>query len=159
MDNLIVVGISDMKISTDPDKILVTYSLGSCVGVTAYDPQAQVGGLIHCLLSRPGSVVLHEGESPYKFVSAGVPRMVKELLRAGADRDRLIFKAAGGADMRGDGAFDIGQKNIDELLELMDRSQVKLAASELGGVIPRTMFLHLDTGRVVIKTCGVSHDL
>ena len=46
----ITVDISGMRISETPDDVLVTYSLGSCVGLTLYDPVAKVGGMIHCML-------------------------------------------------------------------------------------------------------------
>ncbi len=45
-----VVGVGDYKISTSPLEVLVTYSLGSCLGVAAYDPRAGVGGLLHFML-------------------------------------------------------------------------------------------------------------
>ena len=47
---MLTVDISDMKVSTNPEEILVTYSLGSCVGVVLYDPVVRVGGMIHCML-------------------------------------------------------------------------------------------------------------
>ncbi len=36
----IFVGIADMKISDDPEAILVIHSLGSCIGLAVYDPRA-----------------------------------------------------------------------------------------------------------------------
>ena len=38
----VTVDISDMKMSQKPDEVLVTYSLGSCVGLTLYDPVAKL---------------------------------------------------------------------------------------------------------------------
>ena len=46
----LVVNISDFKISNNPGDHIVTYSLGSCLGVTVYDPTLRLGGMIHCLL-------------------------------------------------------------------------------------------------------------
>lgn len=46
----IVVGVSDMKVSKDPDSVLVTYSLGSCIGVAIWDRMAHVGGMLHFML-------------------------------------------------------------------------------------------------------------
>ena len=50
MKSNITVDISDMKIARNPEDVIVTYSLGSCVGLTLYDPIAGVGGMIHCML-------------------------------------------------------------------------------------------------------------
>ena len=46
----VIVGVSDMKGSNDPETILVTHALGSCIGVVIYDAVAKVGGLLHYLL-------------------------------------------------------------------------------------------------------------
>ena len=43
----VIVGVADMKVSRDPRVILVTHSLGSCIGVAVYDPVVKVGGLLH----------------------------------------------------------------------------------------------------------------
>lgn len=157
--DLIVVGIGEMQFSTDPSKILATYSLGSCLGVTAYDPKAKIGGLIHCLLPRPEPGLTGARTNPYKFVSSGIPRMVRELILAGAVRNRLIFNAAGGAEMRGEEFFSTGKHNIEALNKCLSLNRVHLTGSELGGTIPRSVFLHLNDGHVVIKTKGVSHDI
>ena len=46
----VVVGVADFKISTDPLTYLVTYALGSCLGVTFYDEKRRIGGLLHAML-------------------------------------------------------------------------------------------------------------
>jgi len=43
----IIVDISDARATNDPQDELVTYSLGSCIGVSLYDPAAQAGGMLH----------------------------------------------------------------------------------------------------------------
>ena len=46
----IVVGVGDMKVSNDPEIVLATYSLGSCIGLTIFDPLSKVGGILHYML-------------------------------------------------------------------------------------------------------------
>ena len=46
------VGISQMLVSKDINDTIITYSLGSCLGVTIYDPVAKVGEMIHCMLAH-----------------------------------------------------------------------------------------------------------
>lgn len=141
--------------STRPDDVLVTYSLGSCIGVTAYDPQTRVGGLIHCLLPHASVSPDKARDNPYMFVSTGVVDMIKTLLRNGASRERLIIKAAGGAKMMHvNNMFDVGARNATALEKLLAHNSMKLAGRDFGGSIPRTMFLHLNTGMVVIKSLG-----
>ena len=87
-----VVNISDMKFSKDSEDVIVTYSLGSCLGVTAFDPEAGVGGMIHCLLPNSSNNVKRAAANPFMFVNTGVVRMVRELINIGADKSRLVFK-------------------------------------------------------------------
>lgn len=157
--NLVVVSISDMKISAKSDDIVVTYSLGSCLGVTAYDPVVRVGGLIHCLLPRASAAREKAQQNPYMFVTTGVPLMVRKLIQKGAEVQRLVFKAGGCANMRNDDMFNTGQRNFEALQRLLDRNNITLAAQAVGGSMPRSMFLHIATGRVVIKSLGQESDI
>ncbi|BDQ34529.1 chemotaxis protein CheD [Pseudodesulfovibrio portus] len=155
----LTVSISDMKFSTDPGDVLVTYSLGSCLGVTAYDPKARIGGLIHCLLPSAVGAKERARKKPFMFVNTGVAMMVRILLENGAQKNRLVFKVAGGANMRSNDFFSTGKRNMEALTKLLDRNKVSLAAQAVGGTIPRTMYLYLDTGRVVVKSLGKESEL
>ncbi|MBC17383.1 putative chemoreceptor glutamine deamidase CheD [Pseudodesulfovibrio profundus] len=155
----IVVNISDMKMSTKPEDVIVTYSLGSCLGVTAYDPKAGVGGMVHCLLPSAAAAREKAKMNPYMFVSTGVASMVRCLIEAGAERKRLIFKAAGCANMRNDTLFSTGKRNFEALQTLLDKNNVQLTSYEVGGTIPRTLFLYMDTGRVVVRSFGEETEL
>lgn len=157
--SMLVVNISDMKYSADPEDTIVTYSLGSCLGVTAYDPEAGIGGMIHCLLPNASAARDKARTNPFMFVNTGVAMMVRILMDEGATKDRLIFKAAGGANMRNDNLFNTGARNFEALEKLLLRNNVELAAKDVGSTVPRTMFLHLDTGRVVVKSLGEEAEL
>lgn len=152
--NKIVVVISDMKISQQATDKLATYSLGSCLGVTAYDPILKLGGMVHCLLPNASVSPEKAKKNPFMFVTSGVATMVKQLFSLGAKRERLIFKIAGGADMRGDTLFRTGFRNIEAATKLLNKNKIAITARDVGGSIPRTMYLHLDTGKVVVRTFG-----
>ena len=152
--HLLVVNISDMKFSGDPEDVIVTYSLGSCLGVTAFDPQTGLGAMIHCLLPTDAAAKEKSRANPYMFVNTGVTAMVRRLLAEGAARERLVFKAAGGANMRNDTLFRTGARNLEALERLLAKNDVALAASEVGGSIPRTMYLHMDTGAILVRSLG-----
>jgi len=49
----IIIGVADMKVSNDSEAVLITYSLGSCIGLSIYDSVAKVGVcFIICCLSQ-----------------------------------------------------------------------------------------------------------
>jgi len=93
------------------------------------------------------------------FVNTGVAMMVRQLMDKGAEKNRLVFKAAGGANMRNDTLFNTGLRNFEALEKLLLRNNVSLTSKQVGGTIPRTMFLYLDTGRVVVRSFGKETDL
>jgi chemotaxis protein CheD len=157
--NKIIINISDMKCSKRREDELVTYSLGSCLGVTAYDPVAGVGGLLHALLPAASVAPEKAKANPFMFVTSGVAGMVRQLFRLGAKRENLVFHAAGGADMRGDTLFRTGARNIEALGKLLHKNRITLSGNDVGGTIPRTLTLHMDTGRVVVRTFGKDKEL
>ncbi len=156
---LLIVDIADMKMSKLKTDKIITYSLGSCLGVTAYDPVAGVGGMIHCLLPGINGNAEKKKSNPHMFVTTGVVAMVKALFRIGATKRNLVWHVAGGADMRGDTMFFTGRRNHEALMALFKKNSVVPAAQDIGGTKPRTMSLYMDTGRVTVKTFGKEQDL
>lgn len=153
--NLVVVQISDFRWSKRQKDVIVTYSLGSCVGLIAYDPLNQIGGMIHCLLPAAPKDSEKARDNPFMFVNTGVAAMMRRLLKAGAARSNLVLKAAGGAKMMGvNNMFDTGARNVEALNKMLAVNDLRLAACDFGGGIPRTLSLDVETGRVVVKSFG-----
>ena len=153
-----VVGIAEMAVSADGAGRLVTYALGSCLGVAVHDPVAGVSGLLHVML--PSSEIDPEKaqRNPYMFVDTGVPELFRACYRAGALKERLIVKVVGGA-FTGDGDqpdnFQVGKRNVLTLKKLLWKNGVILRAEDVGGQrVSRTVFLRVTTGEVVVKTNG-----
>jgi len=151
----IVVSVSNFLVSDSPAVSLVTFSLGSCLGLTAFDPQARIGGLIHCLLPKgnPGSQKFQA--NPAMYVNIGVATMLRQLMKMGADKDRLVLKAAGCARLLNvTDNLDMGAKNYQALLEILKILGLSLAGQHLGGSIPRAMCLRMDSGKVSVTSSG-----
>jgi len=152
----LVVGIADMKVSATPSDVVITYALGSCLGITAYDPVAQVGGLVHVMtpsstLDPPRAV-----RAPATYVDTGVNLLIEECLRLGAQKSRIVLVAAGGAE-RGDGGsdmFQIGRRNFVALRQVLWKLGIILRRHDVGGNHPRTMSLAIGSGEVGIIATG-----
>lgn len=156
----LVVNISEMVISNRQADVLVTYSLGSCLGVTVYDPKLYIGGLIHCLLPLASASPDKAKANPHMFVNSGVADMIRTLLHMGASRSRLIIKVAGGGKMMGvNNLFDVGARNFQTLLTLLDKNGMSVVGKDVGGSVPRTLYLHMDTGKVLVRSLGVEKEL
>jgi chemotaxis protein CheD len=150
----IVVGVADCAVGRDGQGRLITYALGSCIGITAYDPVARVGGLLHYMLPQPGEGLVGAPEKPCVYASTGVPVLLDRLDQAGAQQSRLIVCAAGGAEMLdpGSGAgLSIGRKNHAILRKALWKFGVALVAEDVGGKSPRNLSLDLRTGAVAVR--------
>ena len=72
------------KISRKKPEIMQAF-LGSCVGVTLFDREAGIGGLIHLLLPEPPSMDLTW--NPEVSAVTGMPIFIDELCRQGARKE------------------------------------------------------------------------
>lgn len=151
--NLITVGIGEMRLSGDPDSVLVTYSLGSCAGLAVFDPRTRHGGMIHCKLPfkaiRPGA---DEGK-PALYVDAGVAALRDAMARARSSPSSMAAVIAGGASLFGENdVYQIGKNNILRMRECLKVLGMRVIAEDTGGSHPRTMYLDIQTGKVCIKS-------
>jgi len=156
MNNNIVVGLGEIKISKDPQDVLVSYGLGSCLGIAMYDPVAQIGGMLHAVL--PSSDKQNNDESCTKYVGCGIDVLLKSLIEAGGQRQRIVLRMAGGANMLSATVFsdimNIGQRNIDSAHRKLKELNLKLSGEEVGGNIGRTVRFYVADGRVAIRMMG-----
>lgn len=156
----ITVDISDMKLTNNRDDILVTYSLGSCAGLTLYDPVAGVGGMIHCML--PLSKIDPEKAKikPYMFVDTGVAAMLGELYAMGAQRQNIIAKVAGaGSPLGKEETFRIGQRNYTILRKFLWKNNILIDKEDVGGSKARTLLLYMEDGKTTVKCEGKEVEL
>jgi chemotaxis protein CheD len=147
------VGISDMAISRNSQDILITYSLGSCLGLTVYDPENKIGGLIHCLLPLAQTDQEKSKKNPMMFVETGVPLLLQKILALGAKKNNLIIKAAGcGKALNSGEQFNIGQRNFTVLRKILWKNNLLIKSKDVGGSKARTMTLEIETGDTIIKS-------
>lgn len=151
-----IVGIADMVISANRDDEIVTHALGSCLGLTIYDPVACVGGMLHVMLPDSTIDSAKAAANPYMFVDTGVPRLFLDCYKAGAQKSRLVVKVAGGASTGGDREdyFQIGKRNFVALRKLLWKNGVLLDAYDVGGTTSRGMVLMMGTGEVQMRING-----
>ena len=157
-----VVNVADMKGSATREDTLITYALGSCLGITLYDPVARVGCLLHAMLPQSSIDPQKAADNPYMFVDTGVPKLFHECYRLGGQKERLIVKVAGGACAHGneeDDYFKIGKRNIIMLRKLLWKNGVLIAAHDVGGSHSRTMILDIDTGNILLRVNGETRKL
>lgn len=155
------IGLGEQVVSRDPQDVLVAYGLGSCLGIGMVDPVARVAGMVHVVLpEHPQGTESTSG----KYVDTGISALLAEMIRAGADRRRLIIRMAGGANMllamTNTKIFDIGNRNIQAALKVFKALNIQLAGQEVGGNIGRTVRLYVADSRMTVRMVGQQeHDL
>ena len=157
MSDLIVVGLSDYKISRAPNTI-ATYALGSCVGTAVFDKMTGIGGLSHIMLPDSTMVKGKGVVNRMKFADTAIPDMVDELIRNGAAFRNLRAKIAGGANMFETqliGTFgNIGERNVISVKKELVEAGIPLIGEDTGANYGRTVFLDLNSCIYKIKSIG-----
>jgi chemotaxis protein CheD len=158
--NQIVIDIADGRVSTSPDDVLVTYSLGSCLGVAIYDPQVKVGGMIHCMLPLSNADP-HKAElRPFMFVDKGMMELLSQLFQRGLSRDRAIVKVAGCARiLDNSNLFRIGERNYTVLRKILWKNGLMIKGEAIGGSSSRTLRLDMGTGCCTVRSAGKETEL
>lgn len=153
----LIAGIAELVISKNPNDILVTYALGSCLALALHDPVAGVGALVHLQLPTSNLDPARGRSNPERFVDTGVPAAFKAAYRLGARKDRIVVYVAGGASMIEAGqrdSFQTGKRNLVILKKLLWKNGVFLQGEDVGGHISRTVSLHVGTGEFFVKAQG-----
>ncbi len=149
-----VVGVSDLKVSNNQNDLIITHALGSCLGITAYDKVAQVGGMVHVMLPLSKADPKKAASKPAMYIDTGFSLLLKELFTLGATKNNLEINVAGGASMKnnaGDDYFKIGQRNFTTFRKLLWKNGFMIANQEVGGSISRNMVLEMKSGLVTIN--------
>ena len=150
--NHVVVGVGESACARKP-QVLLTQALGSCVGVTLWDPRLNVGGMAHVML--PAAPAGEFTGRPHRFADIAIPELIEDLVSScGAVKRRLIAKIAGGSAMfKGDSGIDsIGGRNVAAVLEQIERAGLRVSSADTGGSHARTIELHLDSGILLVRS-------
>jgi chemotaxis protein CheD len=155
MSQQTIIGIAQMKISSVETDVLVAPNLGSCVGVSIYDPVKKIGGLIHCLLPLSKSDPDKAAATPCMYVDTGVTKLLQDMFARGCNQKDLVIVAAGGSNINdANNVFEIGKKNHTILKKLLWKNNLLLKGEHFGDSISRTVTLNLQNGKTSVKFNG-----
>ena len=148
-----VIGISDMVVSNKSTDMLITYSLGSCIGLTLFDPEARVGGMLHSMMPLSKADPKQAKERPAMYTDTGVAALLQAVLDRGATKRGIVACVAGAANhMDGSNLFRIGERNYMIARRILWKNEILIAAEDIGGSASRTLMLEMMTGRTFVKS-------
>ena len=155
MSETIKVGMADLKVCKSPDAV-TTLGLGSCVGIALRDPQTKIGGLAHIML--PDSKLIKDNSNIPKFADTGIEELVRQMVAAGAARNRLQAKMAGGAQMfafqNKSNLLCVGERNVEATIAKLTQMGIPILAKDTGLNYGRTVIFFPETGEFVIRAVG-----
>ena len=147
-----VIGIADCAVTNDPEAVLVTYALGSCIAVTLHDNVSRVGGLLHLMLPESNLDTARAHSNPYMFANTGIPLLFNRAFQQGAEKKRLVVRLVGGAQVMDDGGvFNIGKRNQLSARKILWKAGYLIHGQETGGTVSRTVKLEVGTGKLWIR--------
>lgn len=144
MSNLVQItkiGIAEMGV-VKGSQVIRTSGLGSCVGVVIFDEARQIGGMVHVML--PDSSLAKEGQlNKAKFADTAVKELVEHVVLNGGRRGNLKAKLAGGSQMfqfsSSNEMMRIGPRNVEAVLQQLEKLQIRVLGSDVGGNKGRTI--------------------
>ena len=73
----VTVGIADLNVVKAPDS-LITYALGSCVGICLYDPEKKIAGMAHIMLPLSKEAV--QGvDNKRRYADTGIMELIQDM--------------------------------------------------------------------------------
>lgn len=151
MSETITVGLAEGK-TVKNKEVLVTYALGSCVGICLYDQRTMVAGMAHIML--PCKAKALSASNDFKFADAGLLKLLEQMLKCGAIRSHITAKIFGGAEMfrvEG-GGMRIGERNVNAVKDALKEQMIPLIAEDTGKNYGRSIWFDSQTGIVRIKS-------
>lgn len=152
---IVKVGMADLNSAHHPC-MLTTLGLGSCVGVALYDTTKKIVGLAHVML--PNSEQAKNNSNIAKFANTAIVKLVEDMIKLGAKKERIVAKLAGGAQMfafnQGSDLMRIGYRNVVASKEILNELRIPVISEDTGGNYGRTIELYSDDGRLLIRTIG-----
>ncbi len=153
METKQTIGIADMKMAKDSGT-LITYALGSCIGICLYDPLIKLGAMIHIMLP----LNMEAGrQNTMKYADTGIRETLKQMEAKGASRTRIVAKIAGGAKMfevNGGSFGNIGQRNIESVHLNLKKEGIRLLKEDVGGSVARTLLFDVSNGMGSVRSYG-----
>jgi chemotaxis protein CheD len=149
---------SEYYVTTD-DTVLTTV-LGSCVSACILDTENGVAGMNHFMLPDDADSSPRDPTESMRYGAYAMDVLIRELVRAGARRERLQAKVfGGGAVLANMTTLNIGDRNADFVLRYLRAERIAVAAQDLRGSHARRVCFLPATGKAVVRKLRSQNDV
>jgi chemotaxis protein CheD len=135
--------------SSEP--LLIKTLVGSCIAVCLFDPVSKTGGMNHFMLPRGKADNLHPDAT--RFGVHAMDRLIAAMMKAGAQRRRLVAKVFGGAHVLNlhESEMGVPQQNIVFIRAFLGEEGIPITSEDVGGYVPRDIHCFTATGQVFVR--------
>lgn len=157
MPDKVKVGMACWKIAHEGE-LLVTFGLGSCIGLGLWDKETKTAAMAHIMLPDSKQMRYRQEVNPAKFADTALTVMLNRLEKMSIPKERLCAKIVGGANMfnfeskKSGALLSIGARNIVAVKESLKAERIKLVAEDTGGSSGRSVEFSPETGIMRIRT-------
>lgn len=135
------------------ESILKVFGVGSCVIVYLFNENLNRAAVLHAVYPKSYDN-LRAKKNPYRYVYEGLNKLIKDFYpRYGI---RLKAKVIGGASLirSQKGFMDIGKKNYECALDVLNKYNIEVAAIDVGGGRSRNIWIYYPEHRIKIEYFG-----
>ncbi len=135
--------------------------LGSCISACIWDEVNQVGGMNHFLLpiqKTQGKTWGDPASYTTRYGNWAMEYLVNEVIKHGATRNNMKAKVFGGGKIINAMTTDVGNGNVEFVLEYLKLENIPIIAQDTGGPWPRKVMFDPLTGRAQVKKLRSMHN-
>jgi chemotaxis protein CheD len=143
MEKITTVLTGEVKVTKD-NTILKSTAIGSCIIIISYDKKKCIGAMAHIML--PG---VSPEDSPFiktRYASNAIKDMLNNMIKLGTDREGIEVCIAGGANVLKKKDDTICQANINSVINILHKKNIKIKTKSLGGTQRRNISLNTENG-------------
>jgi len=142
----------------------IATTLGSCIAACIWDNRVGIGGMNHFMLPLTDKEA-HEvdwgkrgmASDATRYGNFAMEHLINLILKNGGRRANLRAKVFGGGKVLKQ-MSDVGQKNIDFVLNYLEDENIQLEGSDLGSFYPRKVLFEPMSGKVFVKRLDNLHN-
>lgn len=149
---MISIGIGEYAITDERQEIVVTHALGSCVALVLYCPKSKYTAMAHVVLPKRDSDFMRDSKKEAYFAHDIIPKLLDFFIEDQAcKKHELKVMMVGGAQAAGKDLFKVGERNVEEVRQILQGYNLNYDDSEVLGRYSRSVQIEVETGEVTIK--------
>ncbi len=142
-------GIGGYAVAGDPDDVIKTFALSTCVGLVYYSMRKRAMGMAHIQL--PSARAMHPGDKPSRFADTAPEFLAKEMMsKFKLTKREILISLYGGIDAKNNDCFRIGEKNLATVKAALKSLGMVYSEVDTGGKESRTLIAYNATGIVEV---------